>query len=93
MFIDNDSIVINNVSMGKYITQAKFGYHKLWANDSGRNLAGVMSGTLIGIFPKITLSFRKLTRTELEMLAPIFDSARQNVTYYDPNKQRNITRS
>ena len=35
---------------------------------SGRNLAGTQSGTLIGIFPKIVLQFRKLTKNELETL-------------------------
>lgn len=91
MFIDKDSIVINGVSMGQYIVEARFGYNKLWASDSGRNLAGVMSGTLVGIFPKITLQFRKLNSSELEIIAPILDSTRQTVVYYDPNKQENIT--
>jgi hypothetical protein len=39
MFIEKDSIIINGVSMGQYITQAQYGYNKLWASDSGRNLA------------------------------------------------------
>lgn len=39
MFIDKNSIIINGVSMGQYIVEAKYGYNKLWANDSGRNLA------------------------------------------------------
>lgn len=91
MFIDKDSIIINNVSIGQYITEAKYSYNKLWANDSGRNLAGTMSGTLLGIFPKLTLQFRKLTKAELEIIAPILDSARQIVTYYDPNKKVNVT--
>lgn len=39
MFLDTNSIMINNVSMGQYITEAKYGYNKLWASDSGRNLA------------------------------------------------------
>jgi len=91
MFLDTNSIIINGVSMGQYIVEAKYGYNKLWANDSGRNLAGVMSGTLIGIFPKIILQFRKLTKTELEVIVPILDSVRQTVTYYDPNKKANVT--
>jgi hypothetical protein len=91
MFIDTSSIVINTVSFGQYITEAKFGYHKLWAEDSGRNLAGVQSGTLIGIFPKITLQFRKLSKSELEIVAPILDLANQTLTYYDPNKKANTT--
>lgn len=91
MFINTDSIMINNVSMGQYIETAKYGYHKLWANDSGRNLAGVMSGTLIGIFPKITLQFRPLTKAEVEILVPILDSESQSVTYYDPKKKTTVT--
>ena len=77
MFLDTNSIMINNVSMGQYIVNAKYGYHKLWGNDSGRNLAGGMAGTLLGIFPKITLQFRPLTKDELEIVAPILDSASQ----------------
>ncbi len=91
MFIDKNSIVINGINMGQYIVEAKYGYNKLWANDSGRNLAGVMSGTLIGIFPKLILQFRKLTKSELELIAPILDSANQTVRYYDPNKKANVT--
>lgn len=91
MFIDKNSIVIDGVNMGQYIVEAKYGYNKLWGPDSGRNLAGVQSGTLIGIFPKIILQFRALTKNEFEIIAPILDKARQRVTYYDPNKKRNIT--
>lgn len=91
MFIEKDSIIINGVSMGQYITQAQYGYNKLWASDSGRNLAGVQSGTLIGIFPKIILQFKPLTKNELEVIVPILDTANQTVTYYDPNKKTNVT--
>ena len=91
MFINKDSITINSVSMGQYIVEAKYSYNKLWASDSGRNLAGAMVGTLIGIFPKIILQFRKLTKDELEIITPILDSASQSVTYYDPTKKQNVT--
>lgn len=91
MFIDKDSVIINGVSMGQYIVEAKFSYPKLWASDSGRNLAGKMTGTLIGIFPKIILQFRPLTREELNIIAPILDSANQTVTYYDPKENEDIT--
>lgn len=91
MFIDKDSIMVNNVSIGEYITQAEYQYNKLWGSDSGRNLAGTMTGTLIGIFPKIVVQFKPLTKAELEILAPILDSASQTVIYYDPNKKTNVT--
>lgn len=91
MFVNKDSIIINNVSMGQYILSAKYEFNKLWATDSGRNLAGKMTGSLIGIFPKIVLTFRKLTKEELNIIAPIIDSAIQTVTYYDPSKNQNVT--
>lgn len=91
MFINKDSIVINGINMGQYLVEAKYEYNKLWASDSGRNLAGVMSGTLIGIFPKITLFFGRLTKSQLEIITPILDSATQTFTYYDPNKKTNVT--
>lgn len=91
MYIDKNSIVINNVNFGQYLTEVEYQYNKLWGPDSGRNLAGEQSGTLIGVFPKFVLSFRKLTKAEMELLVPIFDSAVQNFTYYDPSKRQKIT--
>lgn len=91
MFVNENSIIINGVNMGQYLVEAKYGYNKLWASDSGRNLAGTMSGTLIGIFPKLILQFKPLTKEELEIIVPILDSASQLVTYYDPNKKANVT--
>ena len=91
MYVDKESVIINGVNMGQYIVEAKFSYPKLWASDSGRNLAGKMTGTLIGIFPKLILQFRPLTKDELNIIAPILDSASQTVTYYDVNKNEKIT--
>lgn len=39
MYIDKNSLIIDGINMGQYITQVEFGYNKLWASDSGRNLA------------------------------------------------------
>lgn len=88
MFIDKDSLIINGVSIGKYIVQAEYQYPKLWGDDTGRNLAGTFTGTLLGIFPKIIVQFRKLTKDELETIAPILDSQSQTVQYYDPIKRQ-----
>lgn len=76
---------------GKYLTQVDYQYNKLWAEDSGRNLAGTQIGTLIGIFPKIEMQFRGLTKEEIHEIAPILDSAAQKVQYYDDNKGSNVT--
>ena len=93
MFINPNSLIVNNINLGKYIVQATYSYNKLWSSDSGRNLAGNQSGTLVGIFPKIVVQFRKLTKSELELLTPILDSVRQTVQYYDPNKKAMTTMS
>lgn len=90
MFIDKDSLVINGVSLGKYIVQVEYQYPKLWGEDTGRNLAGTFTGTLLGIFPKIIVQFRKLTKEELEIIVPILDCQSQIVQYYDPLKKENI---
>jgi len=90
MFIDKDSLIVNGLNLGPFILEAKYSYNKLWSSDSGRNLAGTQSGTLIGIFPKIIVQFRKLSQLELEQIAPILDSPSQEVTYYDPVKKANI---
>ena len=95
MFINKNSISITvdqtTINMGDYILEAKFGYHKLWGKDSGRNLAGTQSGTFLGTFPKITMQIRSLNKEELETLAPILDSPYQSVSYYDPKKKQQIT--
>lgn len=91
MYDDKDSIIIDGINIGQYITEAKFGYNKLWSNDTGRNLAGNMVGTFKGIFPKITLKFRSLEKEELNIIAPLLNKARQNLQYYDPEKNKKIT--
>lgn len=91
MFINKDSIKVNGISMGQYLVQADYEYNKLWSSDSGRNLAGTQSGTLIGIFPKLVLQFRRLSKDELHIIAPILDSPRQTVEYHDDNKGAMVT--
>lgn len=93
MFINKNSLSIDGVNMGNYLLEVEYGYNKLWSNDSGRNLAGTQTGTLIGIFPKLKLTFAPLTQAELETIAPILDKATQNTTYYDPTKRAMTTMS
>ena len=91
MFLNKDSIVLNNISMGQYLLSAKYEFNKLWGSDTGRNLKGKFSGTLVGVFPKITLTFRKLTKAEMNIIAPILDSNSQTLRYYDPTTNSNKT--
>ena len=91
MFINKNSIKVNNISFGQYLLIEKYEYNKLWGSDTGRNLAGDFSGTLSGIYPKIIMTFRKLTQAEMNIVAPILDSASQSLTYYDPSTNANKT--
>lgn len=91
MYLDENAFKVNNISMGQYVTQVEFGRNKLWANDTGRNLKGKTTGTFLGVVNKFKLSFRALSREELEIISPILDSAWQNVTYYDPSSHQNET--
>lgn len=85
MFIGKDSLIIDGVSMGQYLVQVEYMYPKYWGKDTGRNLRGSFSGTLLGVFPKLVLQFRSLSQQELEVIAPILDKQQQTVTYYDPS--------
>lgn len=91
MFKDRNALIVNGLNLSPFILEIKYGYNKLWASDTGRNLAGTQSGTLIGIFPKITVQFRKFTKDELEQIIPILDSPRQIVQYYDPNMKKMVS--
>lgn len=34
MFVNKNSIIINNVDMGQYLLSAKYEYNKLWGEDT-----------------------------------------------------------
>lgn len=91
MYTNSNALIVDGVNFGPYITQIEYQYNKLWGQDSGRNLSGKQVGTLIGIFPKLVVHFKPLTKTQLETIAPILDKATQSVTYYDPKKQTMVT--
>ena len=93
MFIDKvkglQAKVGNNsyVDLSPYLVEVKYEYPKLFAEGSGRNLAGKMIADFIGTFPKITCEFGPLTKSQLETIIPIIDSPTQTIKYYDPKKQ------
>lgn len=91
MYINKNSLIVNDLNLGTYITQAKYGFNKIWSSNSGRNLAGTFNGTLNGIYPKITVSFKKLSKEDLEIISPIIDSQEQTLQYYDPNFKKMVT--
>ena len=70
------------VPLGKK-TAYKVGYHKLWSSDTGRSMTGENKGTLIGIFPKITVRLGKMSEGDMSAIINLTNQARANVKYYD----------
>ena len=91
MFINKDSLIINGVSIGKYITEATYGFYDTWSSDTGFNtLSGNFVGTFKGTYPKITIKFAKsLSVEDLKTLTTsIFRTTSQSITYDDPDGPR-----
>lgn len=90
MLIDKESLIIDGIKMAQYLIKAKFGYHKIWGKDTGRALSGDNSGTLKGIYPKITMTFRKLNKEEVGLILSLFNKAENKVTFYNPDLKKKI---
>lgn len=89
---NGDLLLINNKKINKII-QYKIGYMKLWASNTGRNMAGSNRGTMIGIFPKLFIKIGKMDEDEMSEFLSIVNKASANVTYYDTEYKRQITMS
>lgn len=90
MILDKNNVTINGLKVAEYVTQVKFGYHKGWGSDSGRNMAQSVKGSF-KIFPKVTFKFRELNQSEIETWQPIINSQEQKIDYYDPDLKRQNT--
>lgn len=88
MLTSKDSLIIDGVKMAQFLTEVHWGYHKIWSSKSGRNMAGTNSGSLVGIFPKITMKFRKLNNEEIGTVLSLFNKAENKVTVYNPDLKK-----
>ena len=91
MFINKDSLVINDLNMGDYITEATYGFYDTWSSDTGFNtMSGNFVGTFKGTYPKISVKFAKSLSIEQlkELTTKIFRTTTQTITYDDPDGTR-----
>ena len=90
MFIDKDSLIINGISIGKYITKATYGFYDTWSSDTGYTLSNKFMGTFKGTFPKITITFASsLSQQDITYLTTnIFRTTTQTIVYDDPDGTR-----
>lgn len=84
------TIVYNGKSYanGSYVTLGqkaayKVQYCKLWSSDTGRSMTGENKGTLIGIFPKITVRVGRMSEGDMSAIINLTNQARADVKYYD----------
>ena len=88
----------SNYSNGSYVplgnkTEYSVTYCKLWASDTGRSMTGENKGTLIGIFPKISVKLGRMSESDMSAIINLTNQARANVKYYDVGKKAVVTES
>lgn len=90
----NGSIYPNGsyVPLGKK-TAYKVGYHKLWSSDTGRSMTGENKGTLVGIFPKITVELGRMSEDDMSAIINLTMQAKADVKYYDVGAKDLVTAS
>lgn len=76
---------INSTDIPK-IKDYKVQRNKLWT-DAGRNLAGDLRSTFIGIFPKIMLVLAPLTEAQMTSLITLLDAPSFTVSWWDAKTQ------
>ena len=87
-----------NYPNGSYVTlgrqtEYKVQYCKLWSSDTGRSMSGENKGTLIGIFPKISVKLGRLSEDDMSAIINLTNQPRADVSYYDVGTKALVTAS
>ena len=85
-----EDVIVDGIHMAQYCKSIHYGYHKVWGKDTGRNNGGDNSGTLLGIYPKITFTFHRLDAKGIGTLLKLFNKAENKVTFYNPDLEKEI---
>lgn len=80
------------VPLGKKVAY-KVQYCKLWSSDTGRSMTGENKGTLIGIFPKITVKLGRMSEEDMSAIINLTFQSRADVRYYDVGAKAPVTES
>ena len=80
------------VTLGRQ-TEYKVQFCKLWSSDTGRSMTGENKGTLIGIFPKISVKLGRLSEDDMSAIINLTNQARADVNYYDVGAKSLVTAS
>lgn len=66
---------------------------KLWGPDTGRSMTGANRGTLLGIFPKLSITLLPMTEDDMQTIIKLTDQAATMVRYYDAVSKSQKTNS
>lgn len=84
---------IGGVDFTDDITGYKVGYMKLWSEDTGRSMKGSNKGTLVGIFPKLSITMGSMSAAKMSAFLSKVNTASQTVDYYDTERQNYVSNS
>lgn len=88
--MDGDLLRINGATIVG-LKEYKVGYNKLW-KDAERNMNGDVRASLIGIFPKLQLTFRDaLDSGQIQQISGLLNLPYFDVSYYDPTTSGVVT--
>lgn len=91
MTVANETLLKINGTIIRGLSGYKVGYNKLW-KDADRNMNGEVRASLIGIFPKLELTFRDaLNEDEISQICALLDQPYFDVTYFSPKKKGTVT--
>ena len=83
MAYSGDLLKINNTALPG-LKEYKVTFAKLW-KDAERNMNGTVAASLIGIFPKIELTFRDaLNEDQIASICSLFDIPYFTVSFFNP---------
>jgi len=75
------------------VTDYKVTFCKLWSSDTGRSISGENKGTLIGIFPKLSIKFGQMDEFEMQTFLKVVNGESAKMKYYDPERRETVENS
>ena len=73
---------IEGTDLTPYLRSYEVSYEELWS-EANRNMAGILKASYISTSPKISLTFRQMTSTEMSTVMALLDNHIFTVAWYD----------
>ena len=73
---------IEGTDLTPYLRSYEVSYEELWS-EANRNMAGILKASYISTSPKISLTFRQMTSTEMSTVMALLDNHIFTVAWFD----------